>query len=782
MRISTTARALDAAILDVVSRGTETPLSEVEFNALARELCTQQWCGNAALAHIWAGLGLGDPEKVKGYRDIPPIPHGAFKHAWLGEALEEDAEAIYHTSGTSGGGLGRHGMDSLTVYRAASLMSFQAHVLRGPEALPLEALMPSPQDAPHSSLSAMMGFVGEDLCEGNARFWVRDSEFDDRGLLRTLGAYCDTDRPVLLVGTAFAFVHLCERMDARSEGLRLPAGSRVMETGGFKGRSRIVTRAELHQLIRQRLGVGSSDVVNEFGMTELSSQLYARGGGEDLRWEAPPWMRVRALDPVSRLDVPSGEVGVLAFIDLANRGSSIAVLTSDLGRVDPDGRVEILGRAGGTSPRGCSLALDMLLGASPPARPPQVPPEMAWQVVQRVDSLQAARGRHLANRPLNAIAEDLGEVSRRWCIPDDPHRVEALSFLPSELGIARSVLAAGLDRSFSQWSTSALKDLLANELPEGASALSDASEVTWVVSAGNLPTPLAWDVMCTLLVRSAVLVKPSSRCPTFARIFQRSLAAVSPELASCVDIATWPGGSVVLEDVAMDAVGTVLVNGSDDTVRALRSRVPEGTRFVGRGTRLSLGYVGRERLTRDALSKWLPRALEDVALWDQRGCLSPIAWVVESGGEVSPEEFAAAFSRGLEGLEQEWPRGRMDMDSEVALMARWDDYRVRAALSDEVLCWPNVVLERADFGPVGLTGRCVRVLPLSDSDRVDDLLRGWSGLLSTVVVIGDSTTHKRVGEWARAMGASRTCPAGDAQSPLASWRHDGMDVLRSLFS
>ncbi len=124
----------------------------------------------------------------------------------------------------------------------------------------------------------------------------------------------------------------------------------------------------------------------------------------------------------------------------------------------------------------------------------------------------------------------------------------------------------------------------------------------------------------------------------------------------------------------------------------------------------------------------------------------------------------------------------MDLDAEIVLMAKWDEYRVRAALSDELLCWPHAALDPVDPGPVGLTGRRVRVLPVADFDRDRDLFQGWNGLLSTVVVVGDSETRQRVDAWARTMGASRTCPAGDAQSPLASWRHDGMDVLRSLFA
>jgi hypothetical protein len=187
-------------------------------------------------------------------------------------------------------------------------------------------------------------------------------------------------------------------------------------------------------------------------------------------------------------------------------------------------------------------------------------------------------------------------------------------------------------------------------------------------------------------------------------------------------------------------------------------------------------------MTRESLVKWLPRALEDVALWDQRGCLSPVAWVVETGGSLSPEEFTEAYSEGMAALGEEWPRGRMDMESEAALMACWDDYRVRAALSEDVLCWPHAVLDRTGFSPQGLVGRHVRVLPVSPGVEGAEVLQEWMGLLSTVVVVGDGATHERVKEWSSRLGASRICAPGDAQSPTASWRHDGRDVLRSLFA
>jgi hypothetical protein len=62
--------------------------------------------------------------------------------------------------------------------------------------------------------------------------------------------------------------------------------------------------------------------------------------------------------------VADGAVGLARFIDLGNVDSAVAIVTQDLIRVC-DGRVELQGRAPGAPARGCSLAIEDLLLASP---------------------------------------------------------------------------------------------------------------------------------------------------------------------------------------------------------------------------------------------------------------------------------------------------------------------------------------------------------------------------------------------------------------------------------
>ena len=152
------------------------------------------------------------------------------------------------------------------------------------------------------------------------------------------------------------------------ERVSLPRGSRVMETGGFKGRSRVLSREALYAEIEKRLGVPPGRIVNQYGMTELGSQFYdsvLRFRGEPRRKLRPPWTRVRIVDPRTGAEASAGERGIITIIDLANTGSVLAVQTADLGRTIEDG-FEVLGREPGAEARGCSIAADEMLARATP--------------------------------------------------------------------------------------------------------------------------------------------------------------------------------------------------------------------------------------------------------------------------------------------------------------------------------------------------------------------------------------------------------------------------------
>jgi hypothetical protein len=172
------------------------------------------------------------------------------------------------------------------------------------------------------------------------------------------------DRPALVLATSFGLVHWLDASGGKT--LELPPKSRVMQTGGFKGRSREVSAPDLRREVARAFSIDERAVIGEYGMTELSSQFWERTHISPASapgvYAEPPWARVVPVHPESLAPVADGEVGLARIEDLANVDSAFAVLTQDRVRRVPGALgFELLGRAPGSVPRGCSIALDEML-------------------------------------------------------------------------------------------------------------------------------------------------------------------------------------------------------------------------------------------------------------------------------------------------------------------------------------------------------------------------------------------------------------------------------------
>jgi len=161
------------------------------------------------------------------------------------------------------------------------------------------------------------------------------------------------DEPVLIFGTALAFLHLFERFE-----IKLAPGSLAMETGGYKGTTRMLTKAELYTRFADSLNLQPDAILNEYSMTELSSQWYTRGLGNP--HVGPAWTRAMVIDPETNREVSDGGQGLLRLFDLANLGSVLAIQTQDLA-IRRGSCFELLGRDPAALPRGCSRAADEML-------------------------------------------------------------------------------------------------------------------------------------------------------------------------------------------------------------------------------------------------------------------------------------------------------------------------------------------------------------------------------------------------------------------------------------
>lgn len=297
------------------------------------------------------------PAALDDWRTAPPVPTSAFKSLRLSAA---EPRVVFRSSGTTRGAERRsvHYHPYPDLYRTVIDATFaDACLPAGAGRMLMLSLIPNRATVPDSSLSFMVDHVFERHA-GPGSAWAASNAGIDLDLARRWLRARAEGEPVFVLATALALVLLLDRLEAEEkQAIRLPPGSRVFETGGFKGRALETTPEAVRQRVRALLGLDPDAMVREYGMTELTSQAYSRPGGERLR--TPPWMPFRVLDPDSLEEVEHGEPGLLAFFDLANLGSVCHVLTEDLG-VREGNAFHLRGRATGAELRGCSLTAEEL--------------------------------------------------------------------------------------------------------------------------------------------------------------------------------------------------------------------------------------------------------------------------------------------------------------------------------------------------------------------------------------------------------------------------------------
>ncbi len=338
-------------------------VSETTFNDLALRLLAYQLEYNKPYARYCASLGVTHASMPSTWQEIPAVPAAAFKEATLATFDPAVARLAFETSGTTPGMSGRHYMERTDLYDHAALAAFDRFVLPDAAKLRFFNCVPNPAQRPQSSLGHMMAHVASMRGYATTGWYIDGDILLADPFLDDVGGAIERGQPICIATTAFALAHLLDELDARGVALTLPEGSRIVETGGFKGRTRVTSPSELYERTSGAFGVPPCAIISEYGMTELSSQYYdapgQRGKPELRRKVAPPWLRCRVVGYDGKT-LADGTVGALVHVDLANRSSCIAIATEDLGVQYADG-LRLVGREASAPLRGCSLDAEHLL-------------------------------------------------------------------------------------------------------------------------------------------------------------------------------------------------------------------------------------------------------------------------------------------------------------------------------------------------------------------------------------------------------------------------------------
>jgi hypothetical protein len=435
-----------------------------------------------------------------------------------------------------------------------------------------------------------------------------------------------------------------------------------------------------------------------------------------------------------------------------------------------------------------------------------LPPEATLSplmILEACRTLKRNREQYLTPRSTERIISVLSATAEEWLQEEYPFRRLALERGPAATGFPRATLAHGLDSFFRELTAENLRALVLQELGHAhrldALSATDAERrarqaaialgppLLVQVTAGNIPNPALMSVVLGLLVRSAQFVKCAHGSALIPRLFAHSLYQADPKIGACLEIADWPGGTQPLDEPLFAEADCLTATGSDETLDAIRRRLPVRTRFLGYGHRVSFGYVTRDMLSGPGVKTLIGYAADDVIAWNQQGCLSPHVFYIENGGGASAESFAEMLGAELGKREAVAPRGEVTVQEAAVILFKRDFYRVRAAASRETRLWHSegstawtVVCEDDASFSLSCLNRFIHVKGVT---RLDEALRNAESVRGQVSTVGLAAQGPQTQELARELalwGVTRVCPVGRMQQPPLTWRHDGRPSLGDL--
>lgn len=363
-----------------------------------------------------------------------------------------------------------------------------------------------------------------------------------------------------------------------------------------------------------------------------------------------------------------------------------------------------------------------------------------------------ARLAELARASGGPRVDAVARVLDAWSDPASPWRKRLEAELPAATGFTPPVVREGLRLALAGWTGDALRELVELEAPEVGAG------VTAVLLAGSIPMPSILALLGPLALGSAVFAKCAARDPVTPRMVARSLRELEPELGARIEVADFRGDDAA-RVAALCEADLVVATGSDETVARVRGR-----RVVRHGHRLSVAAVGAGTCPAEELAL-------DVALWDQLGCLSPLAVYARDA-----DGLARALAGALEQIEKRLPRGRVDPRAAALAAHERDSAELRGARVFAGRGWTVVCEADTSWRPAPLH-RFVRVHPARDARELLTALAPLAPHLAGVALAGFGTDTSRLAGQLASLGASLVCAPGRLQAPPLAWPRDGLGVL-----
>jgi hypothetical protein len=429
----------------------------------------------------------------------------------------------------------------------------------------------------------------------------------------------------------------------------------------------------------------------------------------------------------------------------------------------------------------------------------EVPVLSDAQMASLAARVRDASRHHLKTLSTARIVDIIDRAIARLLDRDDPYRRKAEALLPIVTGYDGEMIRLGLTGYLKTFRKPELNRFLAEDfsnpgilddfqpMAKGGVARAFGPDILAHIWAGNVPGLPLWSLISGLLVKAGNIGKVPSAEPLFAGWFAQLLAEIEPDLADCFAIVWWKGGDVAQETALLKEAELVLAYGGNESLAAIRGRVPVTTRYLAYGHKISFGMISRTALDVRKATTVAHQAAYDVVRYDQQGCYSPHVFFVERDGKVSPRDFCRYVAHELASFERKYPRRALTI-AEAGDVAAWrhqEEVKVLSRPEHEIMgdaegAWSVAYVEGDDdFAPSGLN-RTIKIVAVDSLADVASRIAPYKAFLQTVGIAAPPDELYRLADDLGRVGVTRISALGRMTAPEAGWHHDGRFNLLDL--
>lgn len=357
--VDSTSHRLTEEVFGIIEAGVDAELSDARFNDYCMQLFDLQYESNK-IYREFCDIKKIRPGDVDRWQNIPMVYNDVFKTHIVASFPLEKAVLACLTGGTTSltqrGRIFRDEDGKKLVFGANKMMtgSYLFPDFEDGRRCRILILAPSPELAPSMGMAIGMDQTRRHFGTDDSLFLLGKSGIDIKNLLKALRESEESGVPVALIGATAAYVYFFQSCRRKNMTFKLPAGSRVCDGGGYRGRFGVVTRDDYYAMVKEILDIPENHCVNVLGEAETATNLFddafrrhVKGLPPQKRVRpVPPWSRVLAMNIDDLTPLPDGEVGLLAHWDLANVSAVLSVITDNLGYTTNNGAgCEMVGRA-----------------------------------------------------------------------------------------------------------------------------------------------------------------------------------------------------------------------------------------------------------------------------------------------------------------------------------------------------------------------------------------------------------------------------------------------------